>query len=464
MHLRGVRVLGLLLAALLCSPPLAARRRSPRARATAPPTAPPGAEAPLAGPAQGSASEVFQRLRPLVLEVRTAATGGSGKAVYGSAFVVDKSGLLITNYHVVATVLQNRERLYKVLVQERDGGQPIEGQVLGVDLIHDLALVRVPRTFPTAFTFADKDSAQGDRLYSMGIPHDLNLSIIEGVCNDVIRSAPYEQLHVSSPLNSGMSGGPTVNQAGQVVGVNVAVLREASNISFSVPARFAQALLAARRGGLVIGPYSPELHQIVATQMTEVQAELTRQLLQATAQAPFEGWLRGAVPEHIKCWSEKHSDNEERPRYHISSEVCHPSGQILIDHRNMAGSYHLHTRVIEPGALNRLQVYSLLDQMFNEESMEETMMRFAAQRHVNTRNECDARTVVGKGGVPLRVLYCINAYRDYPGLYDYTMRVATLTADRPLLLELSLSGFQAESIRQIVAARLDQIQRQAGPR
>lgn len=61
------------------------------------------------------------------------------------------------------------------------------------------------------------------------------MSLIEGVYNGLLESGPYQIVHVSTPLNEGMSGGPSVNETGKIIGVNDARILFSNNISFIVP-------------------------------------------------------------------------------------------------------------------------------------------------------------------------------------------------------------------------------------
>src|SRR5260370_17484180 len=81
----------------------------------------------------------------------------------------------------------------------------------------------------------------------MGNPLDLGFTIIEGTYNGLVERSYNDRVHFSGALNPGMSGGPTVNGEGLVVGINVATRRGGQLVSFLVPARFAAALLQSAR-------------------------------------------------------------------------------------------------------------------------------------------------------------------------------------------------------------------------
>jgi serine protease Do len=84
---------------------------------------------------------------------------------------------------------------------------------------------------------------QGQYLYSLGNPLDLGFAISEGAYNGVITRSFYDQLMFTGPINSGMSGGPSVTADGSVAGVNVSKRLDGELVSFLVPIRYAQELL-----------------------------------------------------------------------------------------------------------------------------------------------------------------------------------------------------------------------------
>jgi hypothetical protein len=123
----------------------------------------------------------------------------------------------------------------------------VKATLVAVDVIHDLAVLR---TEPAAdaqpwpvFSLRDGALTQGERIFSLGNPLELGFLISEGIYNGPVESRIYEQMLFSGALNSGMSGGPAIDEAGRVVGVNVATRRGAELLSFLVPVRYARELL-----------------------------------------------------------------------------------------------------------------------------------------------------------------------------------------------------------------------------
>ena len=131
----------------------------------------------VAAPAQAqesraAAARVIDRLRPMVFQLVTSIGPEAPWAGHGTAFVVARGGLLATNYHVVDTSLKKRGYELYLL----DGDQRWPARVVRIDTLNDLALVKVERDFPTAVTIAERPPRQGDDIYSIGFPMELDLA------------------------------------------------------------------------------------------------------------------------------------------------------------------------------------------------------------------------------------------------------------------------------------------------
>ena len=154
----------------------------------------------------------------------------------GSGFVVDPSGIVITNNHVVADASE-------VTVIFNDGAK-LKAEVLGKDAKIDVAVLRVKSDKPLKFVkFGDSDAARvGDWVLAVGNPFGLGGSVTAGIVsarNRNIESGPYDNyIQTDAAINKGNSGGPLFNMAGEVVGMNTAILSPSGGsigIGFATP-------------------------------------------------------------------------------------------------------------------------------------------------------------------------------------------------------------------------------------
>jgi S1-C subfamily serine protease len=121
------------------APAASATGDGPPPAEAAQPGAPPAA-VPPEGPPSGAGQRIYERTRPLLLQVRTLLKTQDSQSSVGSGFLVDDSGLLVTNYHVVSqfALQPSRHRLVYATVDGREGAL----QLLAFDVVHDLALLR----------------------------------------------------------------------------------------------------------------------------------------------------------------------------------------------------------------------------------------------------------------------------------------------------------------------------------
>jgi len=156
-----------------------------------------------------------------------------GDCVYGAGIVVDRRGYVLTNHHVI-------QGLDKVRVQFTDTAE-LPAKIVAVDKTLDLALLKVDIERPIAAPAGDFLSAQvGDDVYAVGSPRKMNFTVSRGMVSYVGRRIDGNY-YVQSDLatNDGNSGGPVVNDRGEVIGVMTFILRDSQGLAFAVPISYA---------------------------------------------------------------------------------------------------------------------------------------------------------------------------------------------------------------------------------
>jgi serine protease Do len=159
----------------------------------------------------------------------------------GSGFVVDPSGLIVTNNHVI-------EGADEIIINFTDGTKLKVTKILGHDPKTDLALLQVePKKPLKAVTFGDSTKMRvGDWVMAIGNPFGLGGSVTVGIISATkrdINAGPYDDfLQTDAAINRGNSGGPLFNMDGQVIGVNTAIISPSGGsigIGFAVPSNSA---------------------------------------------------------------------------------------------------------------------------------------------------------------------------------------------------------------------------------
>jgi serine protease Do len=157
----------------------------------------------------------------------------------GSGCIVDASGYILTNYHVIRDARD-------ISVSLADGRR-VPGQVVGFDPLTDVAVLKIDADKLIAAEWGDSDTAEvGALVWAVGSPFGLERTITSGILSAKHRAGlagtPYQDfLQSDAAVNPGNSGGPLVNSEGEVIGINTAIVGDAyQGVSFAIPSSVAR--------------------------------------------------------------------------------------------------------------------------------------------------------------------------------------------------------------------------------
>jgi putative serine protease PepD len=192
-----------------------------------------------------SVAGLANRVLPSVVSI----TSGGGST--GSGFIIDSSGFILTNNHVVEQAALSKGRILVTL----NNGEEFESKIVGRDASYDLAILKILATGLPALQFGNSDEvAVGDSVIAIGSPLGLSGTVTLGIISAKDRAVTaggsagetsfINALQTDAAINPGNSGGPLINTAGAVIGVNsaIATLSGASNaqagsigLGFAIP-------------------------------------------------------------------------------------------------------------------------------------------------------------------------------------------------------------------------------------
>lgn len=195
-----------------------------------------------------SASEIYAAACQQVVGITTELTyqnffgQTSSQAVSGSGFIISSDGYILTNYHVISYAAQSN---YEITVMTYDGTS-YKAKIVGVDSSNDIAVLKIDATGLTPATFGDSDEmAVGDTVYAVGNPlGELQFSMTTGHISALDRTittdeggVPINMFQIDAAVNSGNSGGPVYNSAGQVIGIVTAKYSSTGveGLGFAIP-------------------------------------------------------------------------------------------------------------------------------------------------------------------------------------------------------------------------------------
>jgi serine protease Do len=191
-------------------------------------------------------TRLAERLKPALVQIRVRRSGQETeptdtRRALGSGFLIHRDGYLVTNAHVVDGVSTVQVRLAS--------GRRVSGQVVGRDTRVDLALLKIeaPEPLPVLPVGDSEALRVGEFVVALGHPFGLEQTVSFGIVSrkgaPLVAAAPgFDFIQTDAAVNPGNSGGPLVNMAGQVVGVNTMAARNGS-IGFAIPSNLVKGLL-----------------------------------------------------------------------------------------------------------------------------------------------------------------------------------------------------------------------------
>jgi S1-C subfamily serine protease len=407
---------------------------SARANALAVPAlpAPPAASAASAAAEQvltGTGQRIYERTRPLLLQVRTLLKTQDSQASVGSGFLVDDGVHLVTNFHVVSQFALQPAR-YRLTYSTVDGHQGAL-RLLAIDVVHDLALLGFVDPAPlagrgaVAFRPASEPLGRGARIFSLGNPLDVGFAVAEGSYNGPVERSFLETLFFGGSLSPGMSGGPALDDQGRLIGVNVAARRDGEQVSFLVPAAPVRDLIARGRNA---PPITSPAWAEVTRQLMGYQAALTDRFVALPWRSAGHPRYRVPVPQEafMRCWGR--SSNQALRGLQFEHSECQMDSRIFINESLLTGFLIVRHESYDGSKIGALRFNERYSDSFRNEFMgHDDRNRTAPQcseRQVEVRADPGDKSI--KPGLPLKAVVCLRAYKKLPGLFDVSVLVATL--------------------------------------
>ncbi len=388
---------------------------------------------------------VFALFKGNVVQIQVIDQGAPSKTNIGSGFIITDSGYVITNYHVIAELI-NRPGLFRAEFIKNDNTKG-ELKLLTLDVVHDLALLYSDQLKGSGLKIESNPPKKGERLYAFGNPFDLGLTIVEGTYNGLLEKSLYEKIHFTGSLNPGMSGGPTLNRHGRVVGVNVSTA--GNQVSFLVPSVYVENLISSEQTTTSTSEASLEL---VRDQLFENQNHIIGTLLDEPFSLMDLGDFRlpGELKKFISCWGG--TSPEKDKLYDLAYQDCSTSDDIFLAPNFSSGIIRFKHKFYTSPKAGPLRFYSFLEQNLNSPHL----FLSANERQV-TNYECST-DIVNHNDIHSKVIFCMREYKKLHGLYDVFLSATTLeSSDQALHTSLVAAGVSYENAIRFTQTYLEEI-------
>jgi serine protease Do len=306
-----------------------------------------------------AAQKIFEDSNAAVYQIRIVDLNSGEKSSIGSGFRFSEEGFFATNYHVVAEVISTPER-YRIEYRKNNGehGDLI---IKTIDVPHDLAILQGEANQDKPYLeLIATTLSKGNKVFPMGNPLDLGMTIIEGTYNGLIGEEFYQQVLLSASLNGGMSGGPAFDSTGKVIGVNVAI--EGNDLSYLVPVEYLVDLVSK------IKKETPNWEEAIQEQFLERYRRIIDSFLKGDWSSEVFGSLKvpkNISPSFFKCWGEsKPEDKKENQFFEYSYKWCKNENSVYLSSDFNTGTIGYLFYWLTSDTLNSLEFSQLYSKEF----------------------------------------------------------------------------------------------------
>lgn len=163
----------------------------------------------------------------------------------GSGFIFSADGYIVTNNHVI----EGADSIKVNLLTDKNGDKIYDAEVVGTDKETDLALLKIKADASLPYlSFGDSDALKvGQWVMAIGNPFGLDHTVTAGIVSAkgrTIGAGPYDNfIQTDASINPGNSGGPLINLAGEVIGINTAIIASGQGIGFAIPSRLVKQVI-----------------------------------------------------------------------------------------------------------------------------------------------------------------------------------------------------------------------------
>jgi len=373
--------------------------------------------------------KIYQLHENRIFQIRVLNRETGKKSSIGSGFIVGDGRQIATNFHVISKIVLEPDRFHVTYLTKN--GREGELDLLALDVAHDLALLVADEILGAAIITSDLPP-RGAPVFAMGNPLDLGLSLAVGTNGGILNQTDDSRILFSGSLNPGMSGGPTFNENGEAIGINVSTAR--NDISFIVPSKFLNKLIESSTN--LDDASNRDLRVEVAQQLLAYEQSYIKELLD-------QNWptiqlrqltLPGTISPTVRCWDNSAKLNTDAlfMRYQIH---CANKNHVYLDDANkFVGNLIYQYYWLESDQLDSVRFHNLYEKI-NQAQIENSLTREEVSKF-----NCDT-WFIDISGEEFKANLCRREYVEYTGLSDVLFTAAlTGHANQGFFITLMMTG------------------------
>jgi hypothetical protein len=411
---------------------------------------------PAAIPVTDEAQRIYGKFGDAIYQVQTIDLTSGKKSSIGSGFQFAEDGLIATNYHVVASAIRHPQGNRLEYIHDHGGKGALK--IVGVDVIHDLAILKMDSPGKTFLTLGHSGLPKGAKIFSLGNPHDIGFTIIEGTYNGLSKESFVDKIHFSGSLNPGMSGGPALSHDGHVVGVNVSTA--GNQISFLVPVEPLRVLVEGlQKKGEEYNFLSQADADIGAQLLKGQQSNIDILLQKKWESVPF-GPLKvpGRIHDTLKCWGVPVHEEKDPFRYYRS--ICATQDRVFLDEDFDTGTYsYRYDYITGTNKMDIFRFYTFYEQQYGSPAGEG-----AGREDDLTNFDCNTQ-FVDLAARRWKSSFCVRRYKRYPDIYDLQLYMAMVgTSKEGMIISLEAQGVSKDNALALAKRFMSEIKQGSPPK
>jgi len=373
-------------------------------------------------------ANLYTNVEKSVYQIRVLNKETGKKSSIGSGFVVKKDDILATNYHVVSEYINDPDVFSLEFLSTTGQTGPLE--LVDFDIVHDLAVVKAKQAMgvPLKISYLPK---KGANLYSLGNPLDLGFTIIKGTNNGILTKDEDGNILFSGSLNSGMSGGPTLDENGNIIGINVAT--SGNDISFLVPAEYLTIVLD-RLKETNFKPINDRFAHSSGQLLANSQKILNKMLKSNWSGTGIGEFIVPAeIDKSIRCWDASRLPKKD-DLFRTFFTRCSNEDNIYISNRLNVGSINYEYMWLDTKKLSPTRFYR------RYQKVNSSVIGGRAGKRDVTNFSCHT-DFTKVGGRDFKTSVCRRDYLKYSGLSDMLFTTAMVgEKDKGFIFNIDFTG------------------------